>query len=731
MENKAHRIYEFEDFRLDVGERQLLRGGEPVTLNAKTFDMLLTLVENHGQLLTKDDLFARVWADQFVEESNLTVNMSAIRKALGEHAKKPRFIQTISGKGYRFTADVRDSQADNDLVIESDTVEHITIEREFEDFTNGRAKTASNGFGLIGAGRGGTRGLTVLLAVLLPLATFGAYLLFQGRAAESPPPPMSITRVTEGRVLGVSTISPDGKFIAYVENAAGGGRGLLFVQQTDTNSVIQLLEPDERNIHQTTFSPDGSLIYYVARDKRDPYGSLYSVPVLGGTPKRLRDNFASVFALSPDGRRLAFYRKDADKNILVIAGLEDGIEEELISTSHSGYLAWSPDGNLIAFNSVSGADGLAARYQIFGVDINSGVEKLLTPETFDETARMAWTSDGLNLVFVARRGGKSNQLYLMDHPSGEIRSITNDLETYGNNGLGLTADSGALVADVWERKSEIWNIAANGDAGDSARLVSGTTNGRFGIAALPDGFAYIARGANGQDIWSARADGGGARALTSDTFNQKDIAASPDGRYLVYASDQSGGSHIFRMNSDDGADVVQLTSGSTLDIKPDVSPDGKSVIYESSNGKQRTLWKVPIDGGESFQLTNYESRSPIFAPDGKTFACVLPSDTRLKTSSIAIVSASGGEPQKSFPVMPYRRDYYMRFTPDGDAVVFDIIENGVHNLWQQPIAGGSPRKLTNFQSGYIWNCAYTRDGKEMFLARGAEFVDVVLIKNFR
>ena len=87
MYNKAQRIYEFDGFRLDVNERQLWRDGEPVALYAKAFEMLVVMVENSGRLLTKNDLFSHVWSDQIVEESNLTVNMSAIRKALGERGR--------------------------------------------------------------------------------------------------------------------------------------------------------------------------------------------------------------------------------------------------------------------------------------------------------------------------------------------------------------------------------------------------------------------------------------------------------------------------------------------------------------------------------------------------------------------------------------------------------------------------------------------------------------------
>src|SRR6185369_13739272 len=116
--------YQFDEFQLDVPKRQLLRGGEIVELKPKAFDLLRVLVENSGKLLSKDDLFRMVWENQIVEESNLTVNMSQIRKALGEKANQPRYIATVSGQGYRFVGNVRELNDDgrDDFVIESQTI---------------------------------------------------------------------------------------------------------------------------------------------------------------------------------------------------------------------------------------------------------------------------------------------------------------------------------------------------------------------------------------------------------------------------------------------------------------------------------------------------------------------------------------------------------------------------------------------------------------------------------
>ena len=213
---------------------------------------------------------------------------------------------------------------------------------------------------------------------------------------------------------------------------------------------------------------------------------------------------------------------------------------------------------------------------------------------------------------------------------------------------------------------------------------------------------------------------------------QKDVVASPDGLYLVFASDQMGESHLFRMKAEDGSEVTQLTFGSSSDSQPDVSPDGEWVVYASWNGKQSTIWKVPLQGGAAQQLTDYESGSPVIAPDGKTMACALPSDSRVNRGHLAILSAEGGQPLKSFQVLPFAFNYQpLHWTPDGKAVVFALGEKGLVNLWQQPLSGEAPKPLTKFSSGAIWNFAYSRDGKRIFLSRGSTFADAILIKNFR
>jgi DNA-binding winged helix-turn-helix (wHTH) protein/TolB-like protein/lipoprotein NlpI len=108
MENDSRHLYEFGAFTVDPAERLLLREGELVPIKAKVFDVLLVLIRRSGRLVEKSELMTAIWPDSFVEESNLTVSVSLLRKALGDDGDEHKYIQTVPGRGYRFLGEVRE-----------------------------------------------------------------------------------------------------------------------------------------------------------------------------------------------------------------------------------------------------------------------------------------------------------------------------------------------------------------------------------------------------------------------------------------------------------------------------------------------------------------------------------------------------------------------------------------------------------------------------------------------
>src|SRR4029077_16462122 len=104
-------FYRFGEFTVDGDQKVLLRNDIPVPLAPKVFDTLLILVDNRGRLVEKGELMRQLWPDTFVEESNLTFNIQQIRKVLGDDARRPRFIETVARRGYRFIAEVNGDSA--------------------------------------------------------------------------------------------------------------------------------------------------------------------------------------------------------------------------------------------------------------------------------------------------------------------------------------------------------------------------------------------------------------------------------------------------------------------------------------------------------------------------------------------------------------------------------------------------------------------------------------------
>ncbi|HKP68762.1 MAG TPA: winged helix-turn-helix domain-containing protein [Pyrinomonadaceae bacterium] len=171
MEPELADRFKFGDFEIDRQRRTLKRSGETVPLNPKAFDLLLELVANRGDVVTKDVLLERVWPGQYVEENNLTVQISALRRVFGEKKGDNRFIVTVSGNGYKFVGGV-DDESDAEFSVENRTIERILIEGD------GRSLILPDRFGRL------SPALVITIFVLVVIVALGAY-----RYSESPATP--------------------------------------------------------------------------------------------------------------------------------------------------------------------------------------------------------------------------------------------------------------------------------------------------------------------------------------------------------------------------------------------------------------------------------------------------------------------------------------------------------------------------------------------------------------
>jgi len=204
--------------------------------------------------------------------------------------------------------------------------------------------------------------------------------------------------------------------------------------------------------------------------------------------------------------------------------------------------------------------------------------------------------------------------------------------------------------------------------------------------------------------------------------------ASPDGRYLIFASDIAGVRHIWRMNSD-GSNPIQLTNGEGED-NPHCSPDGHWVVYtrmERAGFDRPTIWRVSMDGSAPTQLTNEFTAYPAVSPDGKFIACLYGENS--SPWKLAVYSMDGGPPLKIF-TPPGQISALVRWTPDGRALTYAENSIGPAKLWIQPFEGGEPTPLAEFASDRIFGFDWARDGKQLVCVRGLWATNIALIKDF-
>jgi Tol biopolymer transport system component len=578
----------------------------------------------------------------------------------------------------------------------------------------------------------------VALVLLLSGVSYGLY-QFLSRPGQAAVPfqRTKVTRLTSTGKAKLAAVSPDGKYVAYTED--DNKRQSLWVKQVATGSTVQLVPPEDV-VRYTglTFSNDGNYVYYVNYDNPSAVPVLYRVPSLGGVSKKVLERVYSAVTFSPDGQQFAFLRDydDRKESALILANA-DGSGERTLVTNNEPYglvytdvaqrPAWSPDGKTIAFVVRKGTSG-EVNQNLVAVRVADGVQELLTPQNWSWVTEIAWQSDGNGLVFLAtdpeasRFDISTKHLWHLPYPDGSVRRITNDLNGYFT--FSLTAESSALVTVQTNRVTNIW-VAPTTDLSRARQITVGTLDGPRGLAWTPDGRIVFCSNASGKlDIWLMDADGSNRRQLTHEGLANIRPVVSADGRYIVFVSERGDRVNVWRMDVD-GGNPKQLTDG-MRNQNPDLSPDGRWVVYQSIDSGASSIWKVPIEGGAAVRLTDVNSNLPVVSPDGRQVACYYWGD-HLLSNGVMIFPIAGGQPTKHLNMAVNSDAFVLRWTPDGRALL--NVDRPLLNVWRQPVDGGKPAQLTNFQGDQIFNFAYSPDGKWLALARGRVTDDVMLISD--
>jgi eukaryotic-like serine/threonine-protein kinase len=590
----------------------------------------------------------------------------------------------------------------------------------------------------------------MLGAVIAALLVFGAAGLgvfsVLHRTAAMPFQTFTVTQVTNSGKAARAAISPDGKYAVSVTN--DGGLESLWLRNVPTGSDTQIVPPSASSYASLAFSPDGNYIYFrKARNVVQTFFDLYRVPVLGGTSQKVVLDVDSDIAFSPDGHRMAYARgndPEIGKYRLLTANLEGNDEKVLVIgpvEELPGHLAWSPQGNLIARDVARPGSAMGG---IDVVEADTGKAHRLAIFDDKQPRDLSWSPDGRGIFvdysprgpnFIRRQGGQwilGGQIGFLSSAGQEFEAITRDTSSYRS--LTVSAD-GRMLATVQTKTSNSGYLLT--DAGSqSAKVEALPSNARdmLGLNWTADGKLL---GTDGARLWTIEAGGKTPLQLVADSNAVMHFPSACGGRYIVFGwrfHEASNFPHVWRINLD-GSNPVRLTSGK-LDLLPVCSPDQKWVYYyEAESGR---IWRVSLDGlgkpepvPASTDFRGYTLGTEMsISADGKVLAYAVDlvnAGTQESTEKVALLNLESRTSPRLLDVNPHISGG-VQFTPDGKAIAYPIRENGVDNLWVQPLDGSAGHQITKFTSDQIDLFHWSPDGKTLALLRGHSESDVVLLQ---
>ncbi|MGC1618746.1 MAG: protein kinase [Candidatus Acidiferrum sp.] len=564
------------------------------------------------------------------------------------------------------------------------------------------------------------------LLVVVAAAAYGIYSILL-RSRHVPFENYTIENLTNNGHVALASISPDGIYLVHVRDE--NGMQALWLRHIPTGSNTQLLAPAATRYAGLTFTPDSNYIYCVRRDEAEhTLASLYSVPVLGGTPRLLIKDVDSRVTFSPDGKRFAYLREDHDSPTyeLLVANSDGSPNRTLfkdvpLAGSEGNYSpAWSPDGKTIAITVSELGQGVTAA--VLSVDVATGKQQTFPIATNQVYRNPVWMPDasGLLVSEFGDFGVMNAQLGIVSYPNGGYRRITNDTNSYLFP--TIAADGRAIVASQTqpEYQLEVAPAAQPDDVHPISLAMNNrvwnwdwTNDGRIVFAQIPD-------------IRVVKPEGGESVLLTDAKHVSDQVISCGTGRYYVFRSAGRAGKvsfNLWRMSTS-GTDFTQLTSGSA-ESDPLCSPDGKWVYY-MDYGDNQALKRVSIDGGSPETVLATAQGQVDISPDGKTLVYF---EVRELDHKLMLDLYSLEDKKVTYHDIDSRATWPVAFAPDGKSVVYAVRDKGVSNLWMQPLDGSQPHQFTHFTSEAIEKFLFSKDGTKIAIQRGHVESDAVLLRD--
>ncbi len=561
------------------------------------------------------------------------------------------------------------------------------------------------------------------------------------RPKPSAPREVSVERITD--LIGVEetpAASPDGKTVAFVAPAAG--KRQIWIRLLAAGSSLQLTHEPVDHLNPR-WSPDSSsLIYYTASESAAEQGTIWEVAALGGAPRRIASALGGG-DISHDGRHLALFRLGAKGVELAVLSRDGSSTERVLPPPNQAIYdlpRWSPDDSMLAFHE---GQSLSFHQAIYAIPLTGGRPIQVAAGEYQQG--LSWLSDGSGLVYSSSRG--STVLYppvfnlrTASLDGHQDRQITFGEFSYVEPDMG---PSGKLFASRIRRQADIWKIPMSGSPADNARNAMRITHqtGQAQTPSLsPDGkeLVYLSDNGGHGNLWIVKTDGSGARQITFERSPEVSIGVpiwSPVSPQIVFIVSREGGTSEWLINSD-GSGLHQLVTSAASAYW---SADGQWIYYGPNDRPAPfCISRVSVAGGSPASVRCENASITFGIPDSSTlyYATQTGGSSGGWDFDIFRARPQNGVPEKLSHVSGDRVPitsalFQLQLSPDGKLLAGPFLDGTTCNLWAMPSSGGPLRRLTDFGERSLLiarRISWTKDSRYIYAALADTDADVVLLK---
>jgi len=585
----------FGPFELDVVAGELRKAGILIKLQPQPFRVLLLLVNRAGTVVTREDIKRDLWSDStFVDfEHGINFVINQIRAALADNADSPRYIETLPRRGYRFIAQVEHELSgpeDSIMRVVPTPVEIVSTSSTRLQLMRTAAITAST--------------LFVLLAALL---------LYHWLSPLPPPRVLRTVQLTHYSHLdgGWSKLVSDGARVFFL---AREGNHWNLMQVPISGGEPQPYPSPLQNTRILDLSPDRS--EFLVQSFTVPTSNLefWTLPVVGGSSRRLGDVTGRDGAFSPDGGKIAYSKLDG----IYICGRNGNDAHRIVSLPDVSWgLTWSPNGEALRFTL---EDQKISKVSLWEVSVDGTNLHPLLPEWKQPSNECCgrWSDDGRYYFFLSTQGdslfGNSSvwarrergSFSLWSRPGTPVRLAAGPM----NFGTFIPTKNGRrlLISGAADDQSEL--LALDRDKNAFLPMLNIPVVYKANLSSKGDWLALILPG---WTLWRSRRDGSERIQLAADFPGGIDSPRwSPDGSRIVFEGrSQDRPWNIYLVNTSGGSSLELLPDDQPHRF-PDWLPDGESIVYSTP----RASGGAPLGDSGIFVL-DLKTRKRRSCPDRK------------------------------------------------------------------------------------------------------------------